>query len=606
MKALLVLFRHALVVSLAAVLATPVDAAVRSNLFGRNSRSMMGMGDGGQGELYTVTPGVKSLKAQLKGIGKLGYSGNGRRFSVGYSRNSPRSMSSPNGRMTFSKLRGGGMRMLVKSLRGAKVGKPMTLLPPGALSERGGTTAPVDPFRFSGFDGARFTREQLVNDVGLFGGPLAKLVGSGFGTVNSFLKSIAVAISIQEGETPGVFDTQGADFIVDTLDTASTGIISGFTNPNAAQTILTSPVDLVALLDTKLYGIDFDNDGRNGRDGDSDDLKLVAKILKLIATNEDKLIEFLTVYALRDDVQAEVDTRITGSYTPVSPSSPGTIEFTSGTTAFLENAGASFVYVTRTDGSLGEATAKVVLGSGTEPDSHIFSFAPQTVKWLAGESGPKPVKITIVNDRIEDGDQAVELAIETTTGASVGSESSTNVSIIDDDGEFTDSAIAVARNALLVLEYSWPREQKDLDTFTIFELDPSPTPSNPNPAVGFTFDRTALFASYMAWSGDDTTGGGKEVVVIDLDSAIADGRLSPFNIECQADWFGPANGFGPAKLTVYFRDKVSAKTSPKASTDISPGTYFASANQASSPVADIFIQYDSATGTVEFELTPVP
>jgi len=599
MKALLVLCRLALIIGLAVVLATPADAAVRSNLFGRSSRSMMGVGDGGQGELYTVTPGVKSFKAQLKGIGKLGYSGNGKRFSLSYSRNNPRSMSSPNGRMTFSKLRGGGMRMFVKSLRGAKIGKPMTVLPAGSLAERGGTMAPVDPFRFSGFDGARFTREQLLNDVGLFGSPLAKLVGSGLGSVNTFFQRIATAIAIQAGETPGVFDGQGPDFIVDTVDTASTGIVSDFTDPNAAQTILNSPVDLLALLDPLLRNLDLDNDGFSDLSS-----RQIAAIQKFIATNEDKLIEFLTVYGLRDAVQDEVDASASGNFTPVNPSSPGIIEFTDSVTSFLENAGSSFVYVSRKDGSLGEATAKVTLGPGTSPDSSIFRFAPQTVKWLPGESGPKPVKITIVDDRIEDGDQLLELAIETTTGASLGSLLYANVAVIDNDGEFTDSAIAVARNALLVLEYSWPRTQPDLDTFTTFEEGII----TPTAGVGFTFDRSALFAPYMAWSGDDTTGGGKEVVVIDLDSAISDGLLSPFNIKCNADWYGPAGGQGPATLTVYFRDKVSAKISPKATAEIFPNDYFpasSSNDHADTHVADVDIQYEATGGTVEFTLTPI-
>jgi hypothetical protein len=289
----------------------------------------------------------------------------------------------------------------------------------------------------------------------------------------------------------------------------------------------------------------------------------------------------------------------------VDPNSPGSIEFTSSVVSFLENAGASYVYVTRNDGSLGEATATVSLDASTSPDASIFRFSTQTVKWLAGESGPKAVLVKVVDDRAEDGDQGLDLTITAATGASVGSLSTASVSIIDNDGEFTDSAIAVARNALLVLEYSWPRNQRDLDTFTLFEENVVV----PTAAVGYTPDRVALFAPYMAWSGDDTNGGGKEVVVIDLDSAISDGLLSPFNIECRADWYHYTSnhGEGPATLTVYFRDKVTAKTSPKASTEIFPNLYLPASDTsgAETHVADIDIQYEATAGTVEFSLTPI-
>lgn len=297
MKSLPILLRNTLIAGLLGVLTTPADAAVRSNLFGRSSRSMMGMGDGGQGELYTVTPGVKSFKAQLKGIGSMGYASGGKRFTMNFARNNPRSMRSPNGRMTFTGLRGGGMRIFMRSLRGAKVGKPMVINPSGALSERGGT-APSESFRFTGFDGFRFTREQLLNDVGVYGAPLAKLVSSGFSSVNTFFQRLATALVIQQD--PGTFDSQGPDYIAGTLNDASLGIISGYTDPTASQTILTSQFDLAAFLNPILQTRDLDGDGAVG---DFDDRKLLVKIQKFIASNADKILEFLIQYAVQADVQ---------------------------------------------------------------------------------------------------------------------------------------------------------------------------------------------------------------------------------------------------------------------------------------------------------------
>jgi hypothetical protein len=619
MKTLAFTLRAALVLSLAMLGGLPAQGAIRSNLFGRNSRSMMGMGDSGAGEYFTMTPGIKSFKAKLKAIGSVGYASGGNRFQMNFSRNQPRSMSSNNGRMSFVNMRGGGMRMFMRTLKGAKVGKPMTVFPAtGILAERGGAPTPTS-FKFTGFDGVNFTREQLLNDVPLYGDSLAKLIDSGFGSIQLILARLAVALANQQD--PGAFDALGANYVASTLTTAAGGIISGYPNSSVTRTVLTSPFDLLQFIDPLIYNRDLNGDGENN----FADYRLYLSLRKAIVSNAETILRILngldgaiTTEDIRDLLQDAVDLRPSAGFVPVDPSQPGTIAFVESATSVLENAGTTYIYLERKDGSLGAATATVELGASTSPDPHSFVFAKQTVKWADGEAGPKPVALRVVDDRIEeDGDVIVGLAITSTTGITPPSVGIfTDVNIIDNDAAASDSAIAVARNTNLVIEYSWPRAQKDLDTFTTFEASYQ---------VGYRYSASARYAPYMAWSGDDTTTGGKEIVVIDLDSAIADGLLNPFTVSCQADWYHQQNSLGTdfgshglATLTVYFRDKVTGKTSPKAVLDqgIFPNTYQTiagpggvSANplfdHATTDVADIDINYDSSNGTVEFTLTPI-
>lgn len=598
MKTLISALRIAFIATIGLLMALPAEAAQRSNLFGRNSRSFMGMGDSGAGEFYTVTPGVRSFHSQLRNIGGMGYTGGGQRFSMRFGGNSPRSLRSLNGRMSFTPLRGGGMRALVRSLNGARVGQPMTIFPGAITLAERGTTPTSTSFRFTGFDGFGFTREQLLNDVSLFGEALAKLIDTGFGDVNLFFQRLSAALLLQPS---GTFDPFGPNFVTDTLNSAAGGIISGFPNPTVAQQVLTSPFDLVAFLDPILRTIDLNGDGSVN----FLDERLVAVVERYIAANADKILQLLNESGLLSQLQQALDGRNANGYMPVSPTSPGTVEFTDSVVAVLENAGSSYIYLSRKGGSSGEATATVTLDSSTSPDPATFRFTDQTVTWRAGEAGPKAVLVKIVDDRVEDGDTGLGLKISAVTGASAGSGSNTQITIIDNEGDFTNSAIAVARNAVLVIEYSWPRNQRDLDTFTTFEKGII----TPDASVGYTPASSALYAPYTAWSGDDTTGGGKEIVVIDLDSAISDGYISPFNVECLADYYiyaDGSSGSGPAKLTVYFKDKVTGKTSPKAVADIFPDRYqpATSDSGAVTHVADIDVNYDSGAGTIDFTLTP--
>lgn len=85
--------------------------------------------------------------------------------------------------------------------------------------------------------------------------------------------------------------------------------------------------------------------------------------------------------------------------------------------------------------------------------------------------------------------------------------------------------------------------------------------------VGYGYASTG---QYLSWSGDNTTTGGPETVVVDLAQAWEDGVIDAVaDVVCLADWYPPANGSGPATLTVTY-DPPGSTGSPETIT-LHPG-----------------------------------
>lgn len=112
-----------------------------------------------------------------------------------------------------------------------------------------------------------------------------------------------------------------------------------------------------------------------------------------------------------------------------------------------------------------------------------------------------------------------------------------------------------------VIEYSWSPQQRDLDTSTRF-LDGS---------VGFSCRSPN---EYLDFGGDNTSKGGTEVVVIDVEKARQDGKWDGSTaIISNAGWFASDNQ-GGAQMKVYLRRKSDGGLAERAalSDRVKPGT----------------------------------
>jgi CARDB len=110
----------------------------------------------------------------------------------------------------------------------------------------------------------------------------------------------------------------------------------------------------------------------------------------------------------------------------------------------------------------------------------------------------------------------------------------------------------------LYVNYNWPQSQKDLDSNTNFLGVP----------VGWHLSSSP----YINWSGDDTSAGGTEVSVVDLYAAWQNSQWSnSTTVSVGADWYTPAEGSGPAFITIALKNKTTGKLTHSSSFVVDPG-----------------------------------
>lgn len=132
------------------------------------------------------------------------------------------------------------------------------------------------------------------------------------------------------------------------------------------------------------------------------------------------------------------------------------------------------------------------------------------------------------------------------------------VDFADPAGTF-EAECDILRNTELVVAYSWPNSQKDLDTGTLFL----------GSAVGFRHGGSV----YMNWSGDNTSTGGVERVVVDIHQSFLDsGWNGTVTITLRAGWYSPAGGSGSATVYVGLRNTETGEVRQAFSKTIAPGS----------------------------------
>lgn len=133
------------------------------------------------------------------------------------------------------------------------------------------------------------------------------------------------------------------------------------------------------------------------------------------------------------------------------------------------------------------------------------------------------------------------------------------ISSEEDTTDVVSSSLESLAGLELIVAYSWPRDESDLDTGTEFLGD----------VVGFSCGESP----YMEFSGDDTSGGGTETVVIDLEQSQNDGKWSDrTRVTFRAGWYKRVAG--PATLRMALRNRNTKRevSGTGLATVISPGS----------------------------------
>lgn len=554
------------------VAVTSLDAATRFSVFRRDPRTFIGVGGGN--ELYSVNPrGAANLKAALRGLGSINYASGGGSMTIGFNAGrSPKAFTGKNaGSVTLGKARGGALIAIFKDIKRRPVGAQVFHAPSSSASQSGRVTEPS--FDLTGFSRFGFNRQQVENDVGLFGEQLSTLIDDDFKQLLLLLQRLSNEINSRSIDVSAVP-------IAQTILNAGTGLISSLPNQ---KDILTRPVDLVT----------------NTRQNLAD--QLATKYPDIIA-----------------DLFS--NTRPTDPFVTIDPNSSGHISLTENAVSFLESTGTVFIYCTRGGGSSGACSARVRLRSQTGTDiatpGKDFVLGRANVSWKAGETGPKAVFLSIIPDRIPENLETFTLECVDVTNALAFSPISVDVGIVDDDrpkGAATNYGFGTSRNTEIICEYRWPTSKKNLDTGTTFYGTVGSTPTSYTLGYNYpNFEASSgpgqvYFAPFMAFASDAIAGNGREVVRIDIDGAVTDGFVTTaLSMSCTADWYAPAGGSGPAVFYCYFRDKRTGRTSQITQRQINPSTtaHTGPTTRATTDVCTVHGTYNSSLDFFNYTIDP--
>ncbi|KAL3934505.1 MAG: hypothetical protein SGBAC_009792 [Bacillariaceae sp.] len=159
----------------------------------------------------------------------------------------------------------------------------------------------------------------------------------------------------------------------------------------------------------------------------------------------------------------------------------------------------------------------------------------------------------------------------------------------DVDGSLTFESI---EGLELVIRYSWPTDQNDLDTSTTFL----------GRSVGYGCGSPS---AYMSFTGDNTNSGGWETVRIRVGASFQDGTWNErVSTEMKAGWYGLINK-GPATVSVVF-EKVLANGSIDSASDpvsfaMNPGFQ---SSCASTTVGSVDVSVNADDGSVTVSVVP--
>ncbi|HAZ43780.1 MAG TPA: hypothetical protein DDW76_36935 [Cyanobacteria bacterium UBA11369] len=132
---------------------------------------------------------------------------------------------------------------------------------------------------------------------------------------------------------------------------------------------------------------------------------------------------------------ATIGTQGTAVLNIVDNDIPGTLQFSN--PEFVVNEDGTpvlAVTVTRTGGSAGTVGATVNLANGSAIAPGDYNNNPITVTFADGDTAPKIVTIPIVNDTLVEPNETVNLTLTNPTGgASLGTQSTATLTIVDDD-----------------------------------------------------------------------------------------------------------------------------------------------------------------------------
>ncbi|EIT72101.1 hypothetical protein WQQ_22380 [Hydrocarboniphaga effusa AP103] len=125
---------------------------------------------------------------------------------------------------------------------------------------------------------------------------------------------------------------------------------------------------------------------------------------------------------------------LAGAFEVLPPPPAGQLQFAPTAYTVDEAAGTVQLTVSRTDGGRGAASLRYATVNGSAGSPADFGAANASLNWADGDTAPKTIHISIVDDSANEGDEQFTVVLSEATGATLGSAITATVTIIDDDG----------------------------------------------------------------------------------------------------------------------------------------------------------------------------
>ena len=119
------------------------------------------------------------------------------------------------------------------------------------------------------------------------------------------------------------------------------------------------------------------------------------------------------------------------------PPSPGSVQFSASTSSIGEAGTSATITVNRVGGSAGAGSVDVAVvagGSATGGGTDFTYVSPQTVSWVDGDAAPKTVSVAITSDGAAEGNETINLALQSPSTVTLGSPATAVLTVVDDDG----------------------------------------------------------------------------------------------------------------------------------------------------------------------------
>ena len=127
--------------------------------------------------------------------------------------------------------------------------------------------------------------------------------------------------------------------------------------------------------------------------------------------------------------------RLFAQFDPPPPNPGGSLQFSAASYSVSEAGSAATITVARTGGSTGAASVDYATSNGTATAGGDYNAASGTLSWADGDSSSKTFTVAVNDDSIVEGNETVNLALTNASGASLGTQPTAVLTILENDTE---------------------------------------------------------------------------------------------------------------------------------------------------------------------------